>query len=199
MIDHYAPLPLLRAEDVCERLLAQRHAGTYWLSGGAIYTAPTAISPEHNERPGTVDCSGLIAWAYKYARGPWNCNAILGDAWDVVHNRPGPQHRWIVVHHGEPVKPGDVVVHAGPDLNHDGKPDPGGHGHIGAIVGVDPAFASLAHDPELLDVVHSSGALQLHVDPADPLHRPYGTVRKTGAQLWALAGYVVRARHVVYP
>jgi hypothetical protein len=192
MIDHYAPLPLIPAGTVIDRLLAQRHAGYYYLSGGAHFTAPTAISPEGNLKPGTVDCSRLIAYAYMYAGGPWNCNAILADAL-------GAQKRWLVVHHGERVRPGDAVVHAGPDLNHDGRPDAGGHGHIGGIVGVDAAFESLARDPELLEVVHSSGALQLHIDPSDPLHRPYGTVRKTGAQLWALAGYIVRARHVVYP
>jgi len=184
----FAPLA---AEEAVQRLLAQRWAGLYDLSGGAVWWAPTAIDELGNEHAGTVDCSGLIAWAYKYRRRQWNCNEILGDA-------RGPQRRWMLVHRGERVRPGDVIVHAGPDLDHDGVPDANGHGHIGGIATVDERFEHLLTDYELLGVVHSSGALQLHVDPTDPLHRKYGTTRLTNAAPWHLNGYVVRARHVVY-
>jgi hypothetical protein len=181
-----------------ERALAQRWLGRYALSGGAIWTAPTAIAPDHNLVPGAVDCSGFDAYCLEYPRGDWNCNNILADAWDVVAWKPGPETFWTLVHHGEPVYPSDVVVHAGADRDHNRKPDPGSHGHTGVFVEILPGFESLHTTPELARVAHSSGMLQFHVDPSpEAAGRQYGTVRVTGAELWALNGYIVRAKHVV--
>jgi hypothetical protein len=189
----------IRADQVVDILLAQRGTpfppARYFLSGGAAFTEPSAFHPGDNLKAGTCDCSGLIAFALRYRRHWQNVNGILADAWDVVRRRPGPMRHYRLIHREEPVRPSDLVLHAGPDLDHDGVPDAGGHGHIGGVTGV--LGDGLRHDPDwphLFEITHCSGRLQEHIDPATGAR--YGAVRTTDASLWALDCYWVRALHV---
>lgn len=179
-----APLgfdPLAHAE-LADLALAQRGIGTYKLGGGAVFTAADAFGEERNPFPGHCDCSGLLAFAGRYRRGPWNTDAIVADA-------TGPRKRFRLVTRGEEVRRGDFLVKAGPDKDGDGHRDY--PGHCGVITRVLPEFVRGSKDwYEDLEVTHCSGALQNRTDPATG--QRYGAVRTTNAAIWKLAGYIIR-------
>lgn len=178
---------LLSAAEFVARALAQRGIGTYKLGAGARWSAHTAFADESNQFPGHCDCSGLLAYAGKWAdpgRGQWNTDAIVADA---LH-----AHTRFELATGL-VRPGDIIVKPGPDLDHDGVRDRPGHCGVITKVGTD-FVRGVKGWWEHLEVTHCSGALQLHIDPSTM--KPFGAVRTTNAAIWALNGYIIRPRHV---
>lgn len=179
----FEPIHHDQAADIA---LAQRGLGTYKLGGGAVYTAPNAFDDDRNQFPGFCDCSGLLGYAGRYKRGPYNTDAIVRDA-------TGKRIRFRLVEKDERVRRGDFLVKAGPDKDGDGHRDY--PGHCGVITGVLPEFVRGSKDwYEDLEVTHCSGALQNRIDPATG--KRYGAVRTTNAAIWKLAGYIIRPLHV---
>lgn len=172
-----AAVPVTPAE-VVER--ARRHLGkgVYKLGGGALFTSSSPFGPIGNPFEGTCDCSGFVAWACKYKRGPWNTDAMTHDA-----RVGGAMFRLLGRH--ELVRPSDVIVYPGPDRDHDGERD--APGHCGIIVQVDEDFRR--GQPEWwedLRVVHCSPRRQAEL----------GALRLSDATLWAARGWIIRPRNL---
>jgi hypothetical protein len=183
----------ITAHELVTRGLSQRGRGRYRLSAGAIWTADSAFSNDHNLVPadehspdGYCDCTGLGAWAEKRRRGRWNTDAI-------VHDALGDRTHYRVARGDEVILPGMLLVKPGPDLDHDGHRDHPGHYSI--IAQVHDWFVRGLHDWWTgLGLVHCSGALQDHIDPATG-HR-YGAVRLTDASMFHSVGYIIVPLHV---
>ena len=159
--------PITR-EDVVARALAQVGLGSYWLGGGAHFDAPTVVDALGNNHPGHTDCTGLLAFAARYRRGPYNTDGIVNDA-------KGPQHRFRLVGRNEPVLPGDFIITDNGPKRRD---------HAGVIVGVRPGFVRLG--PRwyaYLDVAHAA-------------FHDGGAVHQTDARWWRHSGVIVRAKHI---
>lgn len=169
------------AELVVDRAIAQRGRGRYHLGGGAIYTAPDVYSPEGNNHPGATDCTGLLAYAAMYKKGPYNTDAIVEDA-------RGPQRRFFVVPEDSDVRPGDFLI------TNNGKllPD-----HAGVIVEVLPGFVRHGkrwyRNLRVAQAAGQSWAKKVNEQMEDTT----GAVRVTDAWRWRHTGVIVRARHVV--
>jgi len=166
---------------VVERTLAQRGRGRYRMGGGAIFTAPDVYAPDGNNYPGTSDCTGLLAYAGMYRKGPYNTDAIVKDA-------KGEQRRFYIVPDDEPVRPGDFLITDRGVL----RPD-----HAAVIVDVLPSF--VRHGPkwwEGLRVAHSLPQVDWSKGVPEQMEDRTGAVRVTDAYRWRHEGVIVRAHHI---
>lgn len=173
----WQPMP---RELVVDRALAQRGRGRYHLGGGAIYSAPDVYSPEGNNHPGTTDCTGLLAYAAMYKKGPYNTDAIIADA-------TGLRRRFEVVPEDELVQPGDFLI------TNNGKllPD-----HAGVVVEVLPGFVRHGkrwyRNVRVAQAAGQSWTKTINEQMEDKT----GAVRVTDAYRWRHTGVFVRAKHI---
>lgn len=155
------------AAQVVSRALAQaelcaRPGSTerYRMGGGAPYTAAHAFAVD-----GTCDCTGLVAYCQGYRRGSYNSDAIVDDVWRRVGGRiamdddgritarPGPRRLYEPVDPDD-LRPGDVIVWAGPDKDGDGRREAAGHGVV--VVEVAPGVVFRVGDwADGVDIVHT--------------------------------------------
>jgi hypothetical protein len=166
---------------VVARALSMRGLGHYWRGGGAHFTDPSVFGPLGNPHPSHCDCTGLLAWAGMYARGPWNTDAIVADGLST-------HRRFRHVPHDEPVQPGDFIVTG----NGEGADD-----HAGVVVAIvaNPRRAPTPRWWEDYSIAHCAGRSWSSPIPEEHRQDTTGAVRVTNAYRWRHTGRFFRPRH----